>query len=124
MQTQDSELTLKTQNNSGLKSSHLTEHKGEDMRGGPWVTSSAVALLVGLAWTSAGVGAQTTAGASSAARAQAAYTPPRTPWGDPDLQGIWPGTEMVGVPFERPEPFGTPMLIVYRRLGPSQKKCQ
>ena len=20
------------------------------------------------------------------------YTPPRTPWGDPDLQGVWPGT--------------------------------
>ena len=31
------------------------------------------------------------------------YSPPRTPWGDPDLQGIWPGTDMVGVPFERPE---------------------
>ncbi len=31
-----------------------------------------------------------------------AYTPPRTPWGDPDLQGIWPGTHMLGVPFERP----------------------
>jgi hypothetical protein len=35
-----------------------------------------------------------------------AYTPPRTPWGDPDLQGIWPGTHMVGVPFERPDQFG------------------
>jgi hypothetical protein len=31
-----------------------------------------------------------------------AWTPPRTPWGDPDLQGIWPSTDMVGVPFERP----------------------
>src|SRR5436309_2867272 len=30
------------------------------------------------------------------------YVPPRTPWGDPDLQGIWPSTDMVGVPFERP----------------------
>jgi hypothetical protein len=30
------------------------------------------------------------------------YAPPRTPWGDPDLQGIWPSTDMVGVPFERP----------------------
>jgi hypothetical protein len=34
------------------------------------------------------------------------YTPPRTPWGDPDLQGIWPSTQMVGVPLERPEQFG------------------
>ena len=30
------------------------------------------------------------------------YTAPRTPWGDPDLQGIWPGTAMMGVPQERP----------------------
>ena len=31
-----------------------------------------------------------------------AWSPPRMPWGDPDLQGIWPSTDMVGVPFERP----------------------
>jgi hypothetical protein len=30
------------------------------------------------------------------------WTPPRTPWGDPDLQGLWPGTQMMGVPLERP----------------------
>ena len=32
------------------------------------------------------------------------YTPPRTPWGDPDIQGIWPGN--VGVPMQRPVEFG------------------
>jgi hypothetical protein len=30
------------------------------------------------------------------------WSVPRTPWGDPDLQGIWPGTAMMGVPMERP----------------------
>jgi hypothetical protein len=39
------------------------------------------------------------------------YTPPRTPWGDPDLQGIWPGTDMVGVPFERPTQFGNRLFL-------------
>jgi hypothetical protein len=34
------------------------------------------------------------------------YAPPRTPWGDPDLQGKWPGTAMVGVPMQRSEEFG------------------
>src|SRR5437868_6492796 len=29
---------------------------------------------------------------------------PKTPWGDPDLQGIWPGN--VGVPMQRPQTFG------------------
>ena len=35
---------------------------------------------------------------------QAPYAVPRTPWGDPDLQGLWPGTAMMGVPMERPLP--------------------
>jgi hypothetical protein len=30
------------------------------------------------------------------------YSVPRTPWGDPDLQGIWSSDEEAGVPFERP----------------------
>jgi len=40
-------------------------------------------------------------------QAPAAYKTPRTPWGDPDLQGTWPSTDMVGVPIERPVEFGT-----------------
>src|SRR5256885_10475417 len=35
-----------------------------------------------------------------------AYTPPKTPWGDPDLQGIWPATDLINVPVQRPESFG------------------
>ncbi|HET7133942.1 MAG TPA: hypothetical protein VFJ95_16920, partial [Gammaproteobacteria bacterium] len=34
------------------------------------------------------------------------YTVPRTAWGDPDLQGKWPGTAMVGVPMQRDEKLG------------------
>ena len=37
----------------------------------------------------------------------AAYVPPKTPWGDPDLQGFWPSVDMVGVPLQRPARFGT-----------------
>jgi hypothetical protein len=35
------------------------------------------------------------------------YVAPKTPWGDPDLQGIWPGIELVGVPLQRAANFGT-----------------
>ena len=31
----------------------------------------------------------------------------RTPWGDPDLQGMWPSGQLINVPFERPPQFGT-----------------
>src|SRR4029434_8151224 len=37
----------------------------------------------------------------------AGFVQPKTPWGDPDLQGFWPGVEMVGVPLQRPARFGT-----------------
>ena len=37
---------------------------------------------------------------------QTKYSVPRTPWGDPDLQGLWPGTGMMGVPLERPANLG------------------
>lgn len=35
------------------------------------------------------------------------YVPPKTPWGEPDLQGIWTGDDLHDVPFERPLQFGT-----------------
>jgi len=35
----------------------------------------------------------------------------RTPWGDPDLQGIWPSGVLITVPFERPVEFGTRALL-------------
>jgi hypothetical protein len=34
------------------------------------------------------------------------YNVPRTAWGDPDLQGVWPGTDMVGTPLQRAASFG------------------
>ena len=51
-----------------------------------------------------------------ARRTRAAYSPSKTPWGDPDLQGIWPGTDMVGVPFERPERFGSRLFLTDAEL--------
>jgi hypothetical protein len=35
------------------------------------------------------------------------YSAPKTPWGDPDLQGVWSGDSAFGIPMQRPESFGT-----------------
>src|SRR5690606_1944501 len=35
------------------------------------------------------------------------WQPPRTSWGHPDLEGIWTVDDMLSVPRERPEHFGT-----------------
>src|SRR5262245_52295124 len=47
---------------------------------------------------------------SSAGRKEA-YRPPRTSWGDPDLEGKWPSSQMAGVPLQRAESFGTRNLL-------------
>jgi hypothetical protein len=45
------------------------------------------------------------------ALAQRTFAPARTPWGDPDLQGIWPSGQMIEVPFERPIAMGTRAVL-------------
>ena len=70
------------------------------------IVSGAAVLVVGVL-ASAVVSSQE----QSASGTQAPYSPPTTPWGDPDLQGIWPGTDSVGVPFERPQRFGTRLFL-------------
>jgi catechol 2,3-dioxygenase-like lactoylglutathione lyase family enzyme len=32
-----------------------------------------------------------------------AFDAPRTPWGEPDFQGVWTNSSAVGIPFERPD---------------------
>ena len=47
----------------------------------------------------------------AAQSAKKTYKVPRTSWGDPDLQGVWPGTDMVGVPLQRAASFGDRNLL-------------
>jgi hypothetical protein len=62
--------------------------------------------------------------APNTTQSQSAYNPPKTPWGDPDLQGIWPGTDMVGVPFERPEQFGTRLFLTDAELKEREQQAE
>ncbi len=39
------------------------------------------------------------------------WTPPKTAWGDPDLQGVWTSDDSFGVPFERPHRYGNRKLL-------------
>ena len=41
----------------------------------------------------------------------AKWTMPRTPWGDPDLQGMWPIDKLNGTPLQRPANFGERRLL-------------
>ena len=47
--------------------------------------------------------------------ASKAYTPPKTPWGDPDLEGLWPGS--MNIPLQRPESFGERNVLTDEELA-------
>jgi hypothetical protein len=57
--------------------------------------------VASLAAQSATPGSQPT----GAKKATGTWTPPRTAWGDPDLQGTYTSDNSIGVPFERPAQF-------------------
>jgi hypothetical protein len=42
---------------------------------------------------------------SASAETKAKWTAPRTPWGDPDLNGVYSNDDETGIPFERPAQF-------------------
>ncbi len=57
----------------------------------------------------------------SAAKTAKTSADPKTPWGDPDLQGTWTSDDTWGVPFERPKQFGTRATLTEDELKAREK---
>ena len=92
-----------------------------------------IALLVAFTSASVAIAAQqpvadTTRTASSATppipQPAPGFVQPKTPWGDPDLQGFWPGVEMAGVPLQRPARFGTRNVLTDEEFAQRAKDLQ
>lgn len=76
-----------------------------------WVMwCGALAVAVGLQGVS---GAQTGGGSAS-----------KTPWGDPDLQGVWTSEPELGVPFERAPDLGTRQTLTEEEFHKRQADAQ
>ena len=58
----------------------------------------------------------------AAAQTTKPYTPPKTPWGDPDLQGVWPGN--MGVPMQRPLNLGTRAELTDQEFAQKVEQAQ
>jgi hypothetical protein len=54
-------------------------------------------------------------------KAEAPFAAPKTPWGDPDIQGTWTSDDTWGVPFERPKNFGTRATLTEDELKAREK---
>jgi hypothetical protein len=44
------------------------------------------------------------------------YTQPKTPWGDPDLQGTWTSDDCINTPMQRPANFGEKLYLTDEEL--------
>jgi hypothetical protein len=62
------------------------------------IVLTAAALLV--------MGAANLGGQAPASAGRSGYSAPRTPWGDPDIQGTFTTDDELGIPFERPAQMG------------------
>src|SRR5665213_1430800 len=56
--------------------------------------------------------------------AAADWKAPRTPWGEPDLQGTWTSQAELGVPFERPAVFGTRQMVTDAEFAQREAQAQ
>lgn len=64
------------------------------------------------------------AAAATAAATDGAWIHPRTPWGDPDLQGMWPVVHLISVPLERPEQFGDRLYFNEQELAEQRDRVE
>ena len=49
---------------------------------------------------------------------------PMTPWGEPDLRGMWPLNHLISTPFQRPERFGERRLLTDEEFAAAQKSAE
>src|SRR5579863_3478409 len=52
------------------------------------------------------------------------WTPPKTPWGEPDLQGIWPLNHLIATPLQRPEKYGDRRLMTDEEYAAAEKSAK
>lgn len=82
-----------------------------------FLASIFIAAVITALLVPAPISAQTTASASSTQRPQAAkaWSPTRTPWGDPDLQGVW--NDATSTPLQRPASRGEKDVLTSEEAG-------
>ena len=98
------------------------------MGSGVFAPTKMLASLMTAAWlTSMPVASQTPTSVTGTAAASPEWKVPRTPWGHPDLQGVWTTDAEVSVPLERSREFGARAFLTEGELaarGELEKKLE
>jgi hypothetical protein len=65
-----------------------------------------------------------TAAAQQKAGSKPVWTHPKTLWGEPDLQGMWPLTHLINTPFQRQERYGDRRFLTDEEYAAAQKSAE
>ncbi len=87
-----------------------------------FTSTCAFVFAIALSMTAGMSARPVAAGKPAAPRPPAAA--PKTPWGDPDLQGIWTSDSEMGVPFERPSQYGGKQVLEGEELDEALEQRQ
>ena len=63
-----------------------------------------------------------TAASTTVPAADGIWQQPRTEWGDPDLQGMWPIINLISTPFQRDEKYGDRGLLTDEEYAATQER--
>src|SRR6202521_3013183 len=86
------------------------------------VCISATAALAAIALGQTAPGRAKAAPAAKKAAVATGWTQPKTPWGDPDLQGTWTSDDCIGTPLNRPANFGDRLYYTEQELAQRQSQ--
>src|SRR5687767_6806859 len=75
-----------------------------------WLGVGVVGAAVAVAMVATPEAQQAPAARPARAATAKPYAPPRTPWGDPDIQGGWTNVNENGIPMEKPNTLGEKSL--------------
>jgi hypothetical protein len=86
------------------------------------LTPALVLAIVLMSGINASGQGQPLAPAAKTTPAAETWTPPKTPWGDPDLQGIFTSDDSMDTPLERPTVFGERLYFTEEELAEAAAK--
>lgn len=81
---------------------------------------SGISIAVATAQAPNPAPAKTKPAAQAKPAAGAKYTPPKTPWGEPDLQGMWPLNHLIAVGLQRPARLGDKAALTDEEVAAQQ----
>jgi len=87
------------------------------------VCISALVAMAAVAFGQTAAG-QGKASAAKGAPAAKSWTHPKTPWGDPDVQGTWTSDDCIGTPLQRPANLGDRLYYTEQELAQRQANLE